>query len=179
MSLSGRATGRALLPDKRIGSAQIDLIQDDPHVDATHRRRRHAHRQSRQVVFDTVHALNEEGLSCSEIAHRTGYGRRSIAKMADFRDATRPTEGGVEADIPLIFRGVPRGVLERWQSLRTASFPRYQTARLHGQLLESRAASRNLAPPGEIGQGQRVARSDHLVSTGPRCCPDTRSVDRP
>lgn len=78
MSLSGRATGRALLPDKGIGSAQIDPIQDDPHVDATHRRRvRHAHQQSRQAVFDTVHALNKEGLSYSEIARRTGYGRRS------------------------------------------------------------------------------------------------------
>jgi len=33
MSLGGRATGRALLPDKWIGSAQIDLLQDDPHVD--------------------------------------------------------------------------------------------------------------------------------------------------
>ncbi|WP_425336225.1 hypothetical protein [Sinorhizobium numidicum] len=83
MSLSGRATGRALLPDKRIGSAQIDLSRD-PHVDARHRRRRHAHRQSRQVVFDTVHALNEEGLSYSEIARRTGYGRRSIAKWLTF-----------------------------------------------------------------------------------------------
>ncbi len=79
MSLSGRATGRALLPDKRTGGAQIDLIQD-PRVDARHRRRRHAHRQSRQLVFDTVHALNEEGLSYSEIAGSTGYGRRSIAK---------------------------------------------------------------------------------------------------
>ncbi|WP_457852787.1 transposase [Sinorhizobium medicae] len=56
MSLGGRAAGRALLPDKGIGSAQIDPIQDDPHV--AHRRRvRHAHRQSRQAVFDTVHAL--------------------------------------------------------------------------------------------------------------------------
>ncbi|WP_420136062.1 hypothetical protein [Sinorhizobium meliloti] len=79
MSLSGRATGRALPPDKRTGGAQIDLIQD-PRVDARHRRRRHAHRQSRQLVFDTVHALNEEGLSYSEIARSTGYGRRSIAK---------------------------------------------------------------------------------------------------
>nr|ABA56048.1 hypothetical transposase [Sinorhizobium meliloti] len=58
MSLAGRATGRALLPDKSIGSAQIDLIQDDPHVDATHRRRVR-HRQSRQAVFGTVHALNK------------------------------------------------------------------------------------------------------------------------
>ncbi|WP_431076881.1 transposase [Sinorhizobium meliloti] len=48
--------------------------------------------------------------------------------------------------------------------------------RLHGQFLESRAASRKLAPPGETDQGQR---SDHIVSTGPRYCPDTRSGDRP
>jgi transposase len=99
MSLSGRATGRALLPDNGIGSAQVDLIQDDPHVDATHRcQMRHAHRQSRQMVFDSVHALRKEGLSCSEIARRTGYGRRSIAKWLTFeippdrrRAALRPT----------------------------------------------------------------------------------------
>jgi len=85
MSLSGRARGRALLPDKIIGNAQVDLIQDDPHVDATHRRRvRHGHRQSRQVVFETVHALRKKGLSCSAIARRTGYGRRSIAKWLTF-----------------------------------------------------------------------------------------------
>lgn len=74
MSLSGRATGRALLPNKGIGSAQVDLIQADPHLDATHRRRvRHAHRQSRQTVFEMVDALRKEGLSCSEIARHTGY----------------------------------------------------------------------------------------------------------
>lgn len=91
MSLSGRATGPALLPDKDIGSAQVDLIQDDLHVDATHRRRvRHAHRQSRQTVFEMVHALRKEGLSCSEIARRTGYGRRSIAKwLTSTRHPTR------------------------------------------------------------------------------------------
>lgn len=69
MSLSSRATGRALLPNRNTGGAQIDLIQEDPQVDATHQGRvRHAHRQSQQMVFDTVHALHKEGLSCSEKA---------------------------------------------------------------------------------------------------------------
>jgi transposase len=103
MRLSGRATGRALLPDKGIGSAQVDLIQDDPHVDATHRRRvRHAHRQSRQTVFEMVHALRKEGLSCSEIARRTGYGRRSIAKWLTLD--TPPDRRRVA--LKPIFRGV-------------------------------------------------------------------------
>ncbi|MDX8540754.1 hypothetical protein RFM23_24365 [Mesorhizobium abyssinicae] len=44
----------------------------------------HAHRQSRQAVFDMVHALRKQGLSFSEIARRTGYGRRSIAKWLTY-----------------------------------------------------------------------------------------------
>ncbi|WP_457852904.1 ISL3 family transposase, partial [Sinorhizobium medicae] len=104
MSLGGRATGRALLPDKWIGSAQIDLLQDDPHVDARHRRRgRHAHRESRQAVFDTVHALNEEGLSCSEIARRTGYGRRSIAKWLTFETPPDRQKAALKPTSPLYF----------------------------------------------------------------------------
>ncbi|MBB4233060.1 hypothetical protein GGD56_006963 [Rhizobium mongolense] len=49
-------------------------------------------------MFETVHALSKEGLSCSEIARRTGYGRRSIAKWLTFaappdrrRAALQPT----------------------------------------------------------------------------------------
>ncbi|SDZ05871.1 Transposase [Sinorhizobium meliloti] len=102
MSLAGRVTGRALLPDKSIGSAQIDLIQDDPHVDATHRRRVR-HRQSRQAVFDTVHALNEERLSYSEIARRTGYGRRSIAKWLTFETPPDRQKAALKPTSPLYF----------------------------------------------------------------------------
>ncbi|WEX91772.1 hypothetical protein PZN02_006090 (plasmid) [Sinorhizobium garamanticum] len=169
-----------MLPDKIIGSAQVDLIQDDPHVDATHRRRvRHAHRQSRQVVFDTVHALRKEGLSCSEIARRTGYGRRSIAKWLTFETPPDRRRSALKPTLPLYFEAF---LAECWKdgSLRTASVPRYQTARLHGQFLESRAASRKLAPRRKIDQGQRVAGSSHSASTGSRCShPDKGSGDRP
>jgi len=69
MSHSGRATGRAILPE----NANVDA--------AAHRRRaRLAHRQSRQEIFDMLHALRQDGLSYSEIAGRTGYGRRSVTK---------------------------------------------------------------------------------------------------
>lgn len=69
MSISGRATGRAILSEDAIVDA------------ATHRRRaRLAHRQSRQKIFDMLHALRQQGLSYSEIARRTGYERRSITK---------------------------------------------------------------------------------------------------
>lgn len=58
MSLSGRATGRAILSEEAIVDA------------ATHRRRaRLAHRQSRQEIFEMLHALRQQGLSYSEIAH--------------------------------------------------------------------------------------------------------------
>lgn len=74
-----------MLRDKIIRSVQVDLIQEDPQGDATYRRRvRHAHRQSRQIVFETARSLRKKGLSCSEMAQRTGYGRRSIAKWLTF-----------------------------------------------------------------------------------------------
>jgi len=68
MSLSGRATGRALLPDEDI---EIDSNDRASHhqLRETPRRNqlRRAHRQSRKDVFETVHALSKEGLTCSEI----------------------------------------------------------------------------------------------------------------
>lgn len=74
MSLSGRATGRAILSEDAIVDA------------ATHRRRaRLAHRQSRQEIFGTLHALRDEGLTYSEIARRTGYERRSVANWLKFK----------------------------------------------------------------------------------------------
>ncbi|MDF1600267.1 ISL3 family transposase [Mesorhizobium sp. YIM 152430] len=87
MSLSGRATGRAILSEDAIVDA------------ATHRRRaRLAHRQSRHEILETLRALREEGLSYSEIARRTGYERRSVANWLKFeapldrrRAALKPT----------------------------------------------------------------------------------------
>lgn len=165
MILSGRATGGALLPGKRTRSAQLDPFQDDPHVDATHRRRvRHAHQQSRQmVVFDTVHALNEEGLSCSEIARRT-YGQRIIAKRLPFETPPDRQKAALKPTSAYIARR-PSPSVERWQSLRTASVLRHQTARLHGQFLVFRTASRQLAPRRKVGQGQCVTGSGHTPIT--------------
>lgn len=87
MSLSGRATGRAILSEDAIVDA------------ATHRRRaRLAHRKSRQEIFDILHTLRQQGLSFSEIARRTGYERRSVTKWLKFetppdrrRAALKPT----------------------------------------------------------------------------------------
>ncbi|WP_245269041.1 ISL3 family transposase [Mesorhizobium sp. WSM2561] len=73
MSLSGRASGRAILSEDAIVDA------------AAHRRRaRLAHRQSRQEIFEMLHAFRQDGLSYSEIARRTGYERRSIVKWLAF-----------------------------------------------------------------------------------------------
>lgn len=84
MSLSGRATGRALLPDEDIETDHDEraLHEEAPGMLLRNQLRR-THRQSRKEVFEKVHALSKEGLTCSEIARRTGYGRRSIAKVAD------------------------------------------------------------------------------------------------
>jgi hypothetical protein len=77
MSLSGRATARALLPDTEIENDHDDRALDEPAPKTPWRNQlRGAHRQSRKDVFETVHALSKEGPTCSDIARRTGYGRR-------------------------------------------------------------------------------------------------------
>lgn len=73
MNMYGRATGRALLSD-------ADNISTDSHL----LRSRLAHRKSREEIFATIHALREQGLSCSEIERRTGFRRRSVAKWLAF-----------------------------------------------------------------------------------------------
>lgn len=67
MSLCGHANVRPILSEDAIASTA-----------AQHRRARLAHRQSRQEIFDMLHALRQRGLTYSEIARRTGYERRSV-----------------------------------------------------------------------------------------------------
>lgn len=69
MNMHGRATGRALLSDADNISTHIHL-----------QRSRLAHRESQKEIFTTIHALREQGQSCSEIERRTGFKRRSVAK---------------------------------------------------------------------------------------------------
>ena len=92
MSLSGRATGRAILSEDAIVDA------------AAHRRRaRLAHRQSRQEIFEKLHALREEGLSYSEIARRTGYGRRSVTKWLKFEAPPDRRRAALKSTSPWYF----------------------------------------------------------------------------
>lgn len=92
MSLSGRATGRAILSEDAIVDA------------AAHRRRaRLAHRQSRQEIFEKLHALREEGLSYSEIARRTGYERRSVAKWLKFEAPPDRRRAALKSTSPWYF----------------------------------------------------------------------------
>nr|WP_167364026.1 transposase [Rhizobium mongolense] len=104
MSLSGRATGRALLPDVEIEIDHPDRISDDQLLETPRRNQlRRAHRQSRKDVFETVHALSKQGLSGSEIARRTGYGRRSIAKWLTFATPPDRRRGALQPTSPLYF----------------------------------------------------------------------------
>ncbi|WP_300550439.1 ISL3 family transposase, partial [Roseovarius sp.] len=87
MNLHGRATGRALLSDADNITAAGSLLKS-----------RLAHRTSREEIFTTIHALRNQGLTCSEIERRTGFPRRSIAKWLQFetppdrrRAALKPT----------------------------------------------------------------------------------------
>lgn len=73
MNMHGRATGRALLSDADNISADFHLL-----------RSRLAHRKSREAIFATIHALRDQGLSCSEIERQTGFKRRSVAKWLAF-----------------------------------------------------------------------------------------------
>jgi hypothetical protein len=104
MSLSGRATGRALLPDKEIENDHDDRALDEPAPETPWRNQlRRAHRQSRKDVFETVHALSKEGLTCSDIARRTGYGRRSITKWLTFETPPDRRRGALQPTSPLYF----------------------------------------------------------------------------
>ena len=60
MNLHGRATGRALLSDANNITAVGSLLKS-----------RLAHRTSRDEIFTTIHAIRNQGLSCSGIARRT------------------------------------------------------------------------------------------------------------
>jgi transposase len=104
MSLSGRATGRALLPDEGIDNDYDDraLHEQAPGTRWPDQLRR-THRQSRKEVFETVHALSKEGLTCSEIARRTGYGSRSIAKWLTFETPPDRRRGALQPTSPLYF----------------------------------------------------------------------------
>lgn len=116
MSLSGRATGRALLPDEDIENDHDDRALHERAPETPWRNQfRRAHRQSRKDVFETVHALSKEGLTCSEIARRTGYGRRSITKWLTLETPPDRRRGRATADISPLLRSVPHPVLEGWQ----------------------------------------------------------------
>lgn len=74
MNLSGRSNGRSILSEKE----NVDA--------AAHRRHAGiAHRQSRDEVFATIHALRDEGLTYCEIERRTGYKRRTVSKWLNSR----------------------------------------------------------------------------------------------
>lgn len=133
ISLSGRATGRALLPD------------EDTEIDHDHRaapnqlpetpwsnQLRRAHRQSRKDVFETVHALSKEGLSCSEIARRTGYGRRSITKWLTFESPPDRRRGALQPTSPLYFEAF---LAQCWKDGNRRG--RHQEPRIYRQLLQS------------------------------------------
>ena len=67
----------------RYGHANVRPILSTDSMASTRtcsRYARLAHRQSRQEIFDQLHSMRQRGLSYSEIARMTGYGRRSVAK---------------------------------------------------------------------------------------------------
>jgi len=104
MSLSGRATGRALLPNEDIENDHGDrALQEQTPETPWRNQLRRAHRQSRKDVFETVHALSKEGLTCSDIARRTGYGRRSITKWLTFETPPDRRRGALQPTSPLYF----------------------------------------------------------------------------
>ncbi len=62
-----------------------------------------AHRQSRQEIFDRLHALRQRDLSYSEIARLTGYGRRSVIKWLASSAPSDRKRADLKTTSPLYF----------------------------------------------------------------------------
>ena len=108
MNLHGRATGRALLSDADNITAAGSLLKS-----------RLAHRTSREEIFTTIHALRNQGLSCSEIGRRTGFPRRSIAKWLQFETPPDRRRAALKRTSPWYFEEFLR---QSWKDgIRTGS----------------------------------------------------------
>jgi transposase len=92
MSLCGHANVRPILSEDAIASTT-----------AQHRRARMAHRQTRQEIFDMLHALRQQGLTYSEIARRTGYERRSVTNWLTSNAPKDRNRAALNPTSPLYF----------------------------------------------------------------------------
>lgn len=92
MSFHGHAYVRPILSEDAIASTT-----------AQHRRTRLAHRQSRQEIFDTLHALRQRGLTYSQIARRTGYKRRSVTNWLTSNAPRDRNRAALNPTSPLYF----------------------------------------------------------------------------
>lgn len=92
MSLHGHGNVRPILSEDAIAS-----VKSQRHL------ARMAHRQSRQEMFDTFHALRQRGLSYSEIGRRTGYDRRSVARWLASRAPRQRKRADLKTSSPLYF----------------------------------------------------------------------------
>lgn len=101
MNMHGRATGRALLSDADNVSADFHLL-----------RSRLAHRKSREAIFATIHALRDQGLSCSEIERQTGFRRRSVAKWLAFEVPPDRRRATLKLTSPWYFEEI---LVQRWK----------------------------------------------------------------
>ncbi|MBO9457390.1 transposase [Paracoccus sp. R12_2] len=95
MNMHGRATGRALLSD-------ADNISTANHL----LRSRLAHRKSREEIFGNIHALRDQGLSCSEIGRRTGFPRRRVAKWLNSDSPPDRRRAALKPTSPWYFEGL-------------------------------------------------------------------------
>jgi transposase len=78
-----------------------------------------AHRTSREEIFTTIHALRNQGLSCSEIGRRTGFPRRSIAKWLQFETPPDRKRAALKPTSPWYFEGF---LSQSWkEGIRTGS----------------------------------------------------------
>ncbi|CAN0576036.1 unnamed protein product, partial [Ectocarpus sp. 12 AP-2014] len=108
INLHGRATGRALLSDADNITAAGSLLKS-----------RLAHRTSREEIFNTIHALRNQGLSCSEIGRRTGFPRRIIAKWLQFETPPDRRRAALKRTSPWFFEEFVR---QSWKDgIRTGS----------------------------------------------------------
>ena len=132
---------------------------------------RHAHRRSRQESFDQIRDLHKEGMTLREIAQRTGFHWRSIAKWVQLSAPAERTAIAPKPSSPKLFSGLSAASLGGGVHRGPTSVRRNQTPRLRRQLLQLGAIV------GEVATHRRRRAASHRHAYGPSRRSDDRLVD--
>jgi transposase len=116
LSRAGRSTGRPLVAasSEDENGASCFCSPSGQRQVAEHKHLvRHAHRRSRQESFDQIRDLHKEGMTLREIAQRTGFHWRSIAKWVQLSAPAERTAIAPKPSSPNYFLDYLR---RRWEA---------------------------------------------------------------